>query len=75
MCSDRNLIKFVKSIVETYADIDECVKDYNIDKNLLKSILNSPDKLNEDMYNLISTILRKPVRKYKNIKDKDVNYG
>jgi len=62
MCSESYLIKFVKSIVETYADIDECVKDYNVDKNILRSILNNPDKLDEDMYNLISIILRKPIK-------------
>ena len=62
MCSEKDLIKFIKSIVETYADIEECAKDYNVNEDLLKSVLDNPDKLTDDMSTLVSTILRKPIR-------------
>lgn len=62
MCTDKSLIKFIKSIVGTYADVEECAKDYNVDKNLLQAILDSPNELNNDMRTLVSTILRKPIR-------------
>lgn len=57
----RELIKYVRNIVNTYASIKECAKDFEVDEDILKDLLGNPLILSYDMYNIISVVLGKSI--------------
>lgn len=57
----RELIKYVRNIVNTYASIEECAKDFEVDEDILKDLLGNPLILSYDMYNIISVVLGKSI--------------
>lgn len=63
----RELIKYVRNIVDTYASIEECAQDFGVDADVLKDLLGNPLILSYDMYNIISVVLGKSITELLNL--------